>query len=606
MYLILVLAARVATSSGAFSSDDLLEIQDQYRQEGIRSANDRDLAVIPGDDDHVWSSSPTESTNAPTPSGTADISFQCLSQCTDYDATNWNLDNWCKFYWDSGCYLPDTNYLNIAPAGKAEVGEYACVPSCLQSSRCGPAYCKTFSHLSSSCRTGYAHLLFNSTLQDETHDKCIAAFISNMFDEQQTWGAYSPAKLHHYVWQAVFTITPISYDNFMTFFDINSLIIRSSTAHILSGVSVSNIHVVEVSDAAVATPTQQPTSVSDKPTWWPSPAPTVPPTPEPSEQPTFNKSTYCDTPLVNHWCNSNQDENIYLGLASDAQACQELCNAYMGVSFTEGCCQWYRGNTEVLYEYTSCSLQPDGQDTVWDDHNTYWSGNCHSVSAYPSHIPTEAPTLGSGENGKPTAAPSEETPLPTLSPTPIPSTVPTPAPSFFIWSEFPTQAPTVPTHGTRITVQINTTMESLGLPLLSKEEAYAQLRDEFAKSFESNGYLDSLKLANTWYNGTLDVPILEVNELTTSLPGFDADSFPTAAPTSDNGTPAPTPTYYFENMNNTLNTNEDDNIAAIAGGSAAAVVGVGAAGTAAYQYGASNLVKVGAEPEQGLEVLELL
>ena len=123
---------------------DIMGAQDRYRHQGI--SIDRDLAVIPGDDDHVWSSAPTESTFAPTPSGTVDLSAQCLSQCSEFDPVSWNLDNWCKFYWDAGCFLPDVNFLGISPAGKAEVSNYDCVPSCLQDSSCGASYCKTFSH----------------------------------------------------------------------------------------------------------------------------------------------------------------------------------------------------------------------------------------------------------------------------------------------------------------------------------------------------------------------------------------------------------------------------------------------------------------------------
>jgi len=84
-----------------------------------------------------------------------------------------------------------------------------------------------------------------------------------------------------------------------------------------------------------------------------------------------------------------------------------------------------------------------------------------------------------------------------------------------------------------------------------------------------------------------------------SLPGVDAAAFPTAAPTPDDRTPAPTPTTFFEAQNSTAVGSDSVNTAAIAGGAAAAVVGVGVAGTAAYQYAGSDLVKVMAEPPEG-------
>jgi hypothetical protein len=144
--------------------ESVLETQDRHRKGGELSALNRERLLL-SDDDHVLSSAPTENTNAPTPSGSSGVASTCMATCSGYNPSTWNLDNWCSFYWDAGCYLPDTNYLNIAPAGKAEVSSYACVPVCLQSSACGPAYCKTFAHLSASCRTGYARLSFNATLQ---------------------------------------------------------------------------------------------------------------------------------------------------------------------------------------------------------------------------------------------------------------------------------------------------------------------------------------------------------------------------------------------------------------------------------------------------------
>lgn len=586
---------------------DFLSIQDQYRLEpksglNAKKNDKRDLAeVVPGDDDHVWSSSPTESTNAPTPSGTADISAQCLAQCSSYDASAWNLDNWCKFYWDAGCYLPDVNYLEIAPAGKAEVANYDCVPSCLQDSRCGPAYCKTFSHLSSSCRTGYAHLLYNSTLQDHTHEQCMDSFIQNMFAGHNV--AFSPSLLTHYIWQAVFTITPVNWEDVVAE-ETNSLVIRSAVAHVLSGVSLKDVEVVAISDASVAVPTMQPTLITPQPTLWPSHNPTEHPTELPTSRPTTDDSTICQEPAQNHWCNNNQEENIYLGKATSASECQALCNAYVGVDFISGCCQWYRGNIEVLYSYNTCSLQPNGEDTIWSDLDSYWSAGCNSISAHPSLSPTIAPTLGSGEMASPTPVPTLATPIPTRQPSAAPTVSPTASPSAFQWSQFPTQPPTFPVQGTRITVQINSTAESLGWPVLPTEQAYAQLKAELHEAFASSGFADSLKLSSTWYNAITVLAVIGMNELSTSFPGFDVDGFPTAAPTVDNGTPAPTPTTFFEPQNSTA-TDEADNTGAIVGGSAAAVVGVGAVGTAVYQYNVGDLIKVGAEPVEGMEFLQV-
>jgi hypothetical protein len=593
MFVMLILSIFNFTEST--NANDMLAIQDSYR---IKDLVDSNMALV-GDDDHVWSSAPTESTNAPTPSGTSDLSSQCLSQCNEYNPNTWNLDNWCKMYWDAGCYLPDINYLKINPAGKKEVSNYECIPSCLSDSKCGPSYCKTFSHLSSSCRTGYAHLLFNSTLQDLTHENCIDSFIKNMFTDKGWLYINKEQSLTYYIWQAVFTIVPIDK---LLLKPSDLLAIRSAIAHVLSGVSLSDVEIITIDSANIATPTQQPTFITKKPSLQPTYIPTYIPTKLPTTYPTTNTKTYCGEPQINHWCNNNQKDLIYLGTVSNAMQCKELCNAYIGVDFATGCCQWYEGNTEHDFQYHECKLHPNGEETSWEDNNTYWSSMCHSISAHPTEFPTISPSLASGEIPSPTLRPTISTPLPSFNPTPSPSLVPTLEPSNFVWSQFPTQLPTHKTIGTKITLQIKSSTQSLGYPILSKENAYTQLKTELQKAFITNGFKDSLRLASKWHNAQVILSSHGVDNLETSLPGFDVAAFPTASPTIYNGTPAPTPTTYFEKQNTTNSDNANDNTAAIAGGAAAAVVGVGAAGTAAYQYG-GNMLKVAAEPTEGIELL---
>jgi len=582
------------------NAQDFLVEQEKLREAGriSRSAAETKPAIQDDHDDHVFSSAPTESTYAPTPSGTTNMASTCMGQCTEFNSSSWNLDHWCKFYWDAECFLPDQNYLNINPAGKKEVADYACVPSCLSSTSCGASYCKIFSHLSSSCRTGYAHLLFNSTLQDHTHERCVDAFLRVLYAERR-WPFNNGANLTHYVWRASFTIVPVKYSAFVA--DARNLLaVRSATAHVLGGVSLSDVSVVAVEDLSIAAPTLQPTHITPWPTQLPTPQPSRVPTEVPTARPTRNQTTICDTPKQKQWCNSNQGENIYLGLAVDAPSCQALCNAYIGAEDGDACCQWYSGNSEVLYRYGECSLQPNAKDTEWPDGDTYWSAPCNIHSAQPTQEPTQEPTQAPALAPLapvPTPAPSLATPLPTQAPSLSPTPAPTVAPTEF-FSAYPTRAPTVAAVGIRVTVQVNSSVETLGLPIRSRQAAYEQLRGELEVSFTNRGFLDSLTLAGTSYNASTVKGVVGVHDLTSSLPGVDAAAFPTAAPTVDNRTPAPTPTTFFEAQNSTA-VDSTDNTAAIAGGAAAAVVGVGVAGTAAYQYAGSNLVKVVAEPPEG-------
>ena len=274
--------------------------------------------------------------------------------------------------------------------------------------------------------------------------------------------------------------------------------------------------------------------------------------------------------------------------------CQTLCNNYVGVDFVNGCCQWYAGNTEAIYAYQDCVLQPNGFDTEWPDHSTYWSALCNIVSAYPTLVPTSPPP-----SAIPTPVP---TLLPTRRPTVSPTLTPTAQPTEF-FSPFPTRAPTVAPIGIRITLQINTTTETLGLPILTRNDAYSQLRTELRRSFTNRGFVDSLRLAGVSFNASDVMAIVGVHDLTTALPGYDAAAFPTAAPTLIYKSPAPTPTSFFDAENSTSSSDSSTNTAAIVGGSAAAVVGVGAIGTAAYQYGGNNLLKVAAQPPEGMEIL---
>ena len=576
--------------------EHFLSIQDGYRNSGGAYDRSRQMAIAqPGDDDHVWSSAPTESTNAPTPSGTTGISATCMNECPTFDATTWNLDNWCEFYWDAGCYLPAVNFLNL-PAGTKEVSDYNCIPDCLKSTSCGASYCKTFSHLSSSCRTGYAHLLFNSTLQDKTHELCVDSFLRDMYAERG-WDFDNGLNLTYYVWQAAFTIVPVDYDVFVSD-ERNIGSVRSALAHLLSGVSLRDVTVVAIENLNLHSPTLQPTFVTPQPSAYPTLYPTASPSSLPTTLPTSDKSTFCSEPQMNQWCNNNQGANIYLGVAFSSFECQSLCNAYVGVNFVNGCCQWYAGNLEAIYEYHDCVLQPEGFETFWPDDETYYSALCNSVSAYPTFIPTLAPSVEPGLSAEPTPIPTHfPTRVPTIAPSPSPSVQPT---EFF--SAFPTRSPTIAAIGIRITLQINTSTETLGLPIRSSSEAYSQLRSELQDSFANKGFIDSINLAGTSYNATTVMSILGVSDLSTALPGYDVIAFPTAAPTLNIRTPAPTPTTFFEAQNST-SVETTDNTAAIVGGSAAAVVGLGAAGTAAYQYGGNSLLKVAAEPAEGIEML---
>ena len=579
------------------NSINFMAEQNQFRRD---SANSRSMIVIPGDDDHVWSSAPTESTYAPTPSGTTSLSSTCLDNCPGFNRTTWNLDNWCKFYWDAECYLPDVNFLQISPAGKKEVSDYACVPTCLQSSTCGAAYCREFSHLSSSCRTGYAHLLFNSSLQDTTHEKCMDSFLRSVY-AGKGWSYNNGANLTFYIWRAAFTIVPVTYTHFLSD-PRNELAVRSAMAHVLSGVSLRDVSIKAVEDLALKSPTMHPTYITPFPTKAPTPAPTFNPTHTPTLKPTPHVSTHCLVPERNHWCNNNQGENIYLGLAVDPEHCQSLCNAYIGADFQLGCCQWYAGNSESLYQYSSCSLQPNGYDTIWPDGNTFWSASCNTVSAFPSPAPTMVPSLASGATATPTPSPTPATPLPTRTPTLHPTPVPSVQPTEF-FSPFPTRAPTIAAIGIRVTVEIKTSTETLGFPMHTRAEAYNKLKSELQHSFVTRGFLDSLILAGKSYNASSLLTIAGAHDLQSSYPGVDSAAFPTAAPTPDNSTPAPTPTAFFDGDSSIASGAKSDNTGAIAGGTAAAVVGVGVAGTAVYQYAGANVLKVAAEPVQAIELL---
>ena len=92
------------------------------------------------------------------------------------------------------------------------------------------------------------------------------------------------------------------------------------------------------------------------------------------------------------------------------------------------------------------------------------------------------------------------------------------------------------------------------------------------------------------------------HDLYTELYGYD---HPTAAPTLARSTPAPTPTLFWESDNSTLSNTDDDETVIIASSTAAAVVGTGAVGTVVYSYATSDLVKVTADPPDGIELLSV-
>jgi hypothetical protein len=603
-----VLFALSFSKTGVLASNEgiheMMNIQQQYRQHEARSAIEsaaehasRELLY---DDDHVYSSAPTENTYGPTPSGTTSYTSTCLSNCSSYDAATWNLDNWCAFYWDAGCYLPDANFLNINPAGKALVSNYSCVPPCLSNQLCGASYCRIFSHLYSSCRTGYALLDFNTTLQDETHEQCMSSFMEENY-EAHGIDYHNTSNITTASWEASFTLSPVSLEDLAREGNNSYTAIRSAVAHLLSGVDTSGVTITFIGDISIYAPTFQPTPA---PTYTASPT-IAAPTLVPTSSPTTNDSVMCSPMERDHWCNDNQAENIILGIANNATHCQSLCNDYVGTTFTTGCCLWYTGNKEPLLETNGCALQPSGTDTPWDDSHFFWMSQCSSVSAEPTPVPTLAPTLGPGQNGSPSPAPTTATPLPTKQPTHFPTFAPTEAPSAHPTdpTAAPTEPPTSPQVGVRVTVQINSTIEGLGFPVKSEIDTYLQLSSELTTAFNSLAFEESLWLASTslGVNSTLDNA---GHDLDTLLRGYDdLTNAPSPSPTTR--TPAPTPTTYFDPTNSTLGTDDEDQTGIIAGSTAAGVVGAGAVGAVAYNYASSDLVKVAAEPAEGIEMLSV-
>lgn len=593
----LISGDEIPRDAGSASVLLLEKQQEVYRRDGQRAAielqqelESREHRNLDYDDDHLYSSAPTENTYAPTPSGTTSYTSTCLSNCSAYDASSWNLDNWCKLYWDAGCYLPDVNFLGIDPAGKALVSNYSCVPSCLSGQTCGASYCRIFSHLYSSCRTGYAHLDFNSSLQDQTHEQCLVNYMEENFAAHGL--VYNTSNLTTLSWRASFTLSPVTVEALDAEGDDRGYVaIRSATAHLLSGVDTSGVSLTFVGDISVYAPTFVPTPAPTS-----SAAPTTAtPSSLPTSAPTTNDSVICSVLEQRTWCNENQENNIDLGVADNATHCQELCNTYVGADFASGCCLWYTGNKEPLYETGGCALQPDAGDTPWEDSHFFWMSSCSSVSAEPTPNPTPVPTLAPGANGVPSPSPTVATPLPTRGPTTAPTLHPSAEPTAFPTdpTAAPTFAPTSPQEGIRVVLQINSSVESLGLdPLKTEIEAYLQLSSELTAAFGSAAFDESLWLASTSYeaNSTLGSA---GHDLDTELYGYDS---PTPFPTSVSvNTPAPTPTLYFDPNNSTLSSIDDDETAVIAGSTAAAVVGSGAVGAVAYNYATSDLAKVAQE-----------
>ncbi len=610
LFKILALIALLVRSTSAVNGgeNDFMAQQAEFRHQGARAALEAaelqqaiDQRNLLYDDDHVYSAAPTENTYAPTPSGTATFASTCLSNCSNYDAATWNLDNWCLFYWDSGCFLPDVNYLGISPAGKALVSEYACVPACLSenSGRCGASYCRIFSHLYSSCRTGYAGLDFNATLQDETHASCLVNFVEKNYADHGL--VYDASNLTTASWEASFTLSPVTVEDITSEKELSYTTIASAVAHLLSGVDAAHVTILSIGDILVLAPTFQPTAM---PTFSAAPS-TVTPTLTPTSSPTQNKSVICAELEQYSWCNDNQAENIYLGVADSSIDCRNKCNSYVGTDFAQGCCLFYTGNREQpLFETNGCSLQPSGSDTPWADSKLFWMSMCSSVSAHPTPTPTFAPTLGPGESGSPTPAPTAATPIPTWTPTAEPTLWPSPVPTALPTdpTHAPTPAPTSPSVGIRVVVQINSTIETLGLPVMSEIEAYLKLSAELTTAFNSKAFDESLWLASTSFGCNVTLKS-EGHDLDTELYGYD---HPTAAPTPAAGTPAPTPTLFWEADNSTLsNAADDDETVIIASSTAAGVVGAGAVGTVVYSYATSDLVKVAADPADGIELLSV-
>lgn len=606
---ILLAVLLVSTELGETKDYDMIAQQEAQRMFGMRAELEAAEAAqamsrrhLLYDDDHVYSASPTENTYAPTPSGTTSFASTCLANCTSYDAQTWNLDNWCLFYWESGCYLPDVNFLGISPAGKALVSDYACVPECMagEGGRCGASYCRTFSHLYSSCRTGYAGLNFNSTLQDATHASCLVNFLKKNFADFGM--TYNSSNLTTASWIASFTLSPVTTEDIGSEESLAHASLSSAIAHLLSGVNAANVRVISIGDISVLAPTFKPTAA---PTL--SAAPTIAtPTLNPTSSPTTNDSVICAELQQHSWCNDNQADNIYLGIADNATDCRNKCNSYIGTVFTTGCCLFYTGNREQpLFDTNGCSLQPSGSDTPWEDSKLFWMSMCSSVSALPTPTPTLAPTLdvSAGETGAPSPAPTLSTPIPTWTPTAGPTFIPSPLPTVLPTdpTNAPTPAPTSPSVGIRVVVQINSSIETLGLPAMSEVDAYLKLSGELKSAFNSRAFDESLWLASTSFGCNVTLGSTG-HDLDTELYGYD---HPTAAPTLAGVTPAPTPTLFWEADNSTLSNADDDETVIIASSTAAAVVGTGAIGTVMYSYATSDLVKVTADPADGIELLSV-
>lgn len=403
---------------------------------------------------------------------------------------------------------------------------------------------------------------------------------------------YNVSNLTTLSWQASFTLSPVTLEALNTEADGGGYkAIRSAAAHLMSGVDMSGITITFVGDISIYAPTFTPTPAPSF-----SSAPTIAtPSSVPTSAPTTNDSVICSVLEQRTWCNENQDQNINLGVAANATHCRDLCNTYIGTDFASGCCLWYTGNKEPLYETGGCALQPDSSDTPWEDSHFFWMSACSSVSAEPTPSPTAIPTLSPGTNGAPSPSPTIATPLPTRGPTAAPTWSPSAAPTALPTdpTAAPTFAPTSPQEGVRVILQINSSVETLGIdPVKTEVEAYLQLSSELTTAFDSTGFDESLWLASTSFgaNSTLGS---SGHDLDTELYGYDS---PTPFPTTLSvNTPAPTPTLYFDPTNSTLSSTDDDETAVIAGSTAAAVVGSGAVGAVAYNYATSDLAKVAQE-----------
>ena len=178
-------------------------------------------------------------------------------------------------------------------------------------------------------------LNFNSSLQDSAHASCMESFLKKSYSDLG-W-TYNSSNLTTTSWIASFTLSPVTIEDINSEKDLAYTTLSSAVAHLLSGVNAANVTILSLGDISVLAPTFKPTAV---PTM--SAAPSIAlPTFVPTSSPTTNNSIICAQLQQGHWCNDNQAENIYFGIADNATDCRNKCNSFVGVDFATGCCLFY-------------------------------------------------------------------------------------------------------------------------------------------------------------------------------------------------------------------------------------------------------------------------